>query len=198
LDTYLKSGLELTAILERSGVDTIAVDIQDVGARFYTYVWTMYDVMVAAAAATPPISVVVLDRPNPLGGEVVEGPVRVDHACSTFIARKPIAIRHGMTVGELARLFNAHFVPGDNAVSGRAVELTVVPMAGWRRGMTWAQSGLPWVPPSPNMPTPATALAYVGTCLLEGTNCSEGRGTTLPFELIGRAFHLRFLKCTGT
>ena len=186
-DTYLKSGPELTALLLKSGVDTIAFDIQDVGARFYTYVWTLYDVMVASAAAEPPLAVVVFDRPNPLGGDIVEGPVDVDASCTSFVARKPIAVRHGMTVGELAWMFNKRFVPEDsNNPRGKPVELVVVPMRGWRRRMTWQQTGLPWVPPSPNMPTPATALAYVGTCLFEGTkDCSEGRGTALPFELVG-------------
>ena len=185
-DTYKKSGAELAALLTASGVDTVAFDIQDVGARFYTYVWTLYDVMVAAAAAQPPISVVVFDRPNPLGGEVVEGPVRIDDGFASFVGRRPIAVRHGMTVGELAWMFNKRFVPSDpDNPGGHPVKLAVVPMREWRRHMRWEHTGLPWVPPSPNMPTPGTALAYVGTCLLEGTNCSEGRGTTMPFELVG-------------
>lgn len=185
-DTYLKKGPELTAILERSGVDVVAFDIQDVGARYYAYVWTLYDVMVAAASAKKPISVVVLDRPNPLGGEVLEGPVDIAAGCESLVGRKPIPVRHGMTVGELAWFLNKRYVAADpDNGSRKSVKLSVVAMRGYRRRMTWEETGLPWVPPSPNMPTPRTALAYVGGALLEGTNCCEGKGTTAPFELVG-------------
>ena len=184
-DTYLKKGPELTAILERSGVDVVAFDIQDVGARYYAYVWTLYDVMVAAASPKP-ISVVVLDRPNPLGGEVLEGPVDIAVGCESLVGRKPIPVRHGMTVGELAWFLNKKYVAADpDNGSRKSVKLSVVAMRGYRRRMTWEETGLPWVPPSPNMPTPRTALAYVGGALLEGTNCCEGKGTTAPFELVG-------------
>ena len=176
-DTYLKKGPELTAILERSGVDVVAFDIQDVGARYYAYVWTLYDVMVAAASAKKPISVVVLDRPNPLGGEVLEGPVDIAVGCESLVGRKPIPVRHGMTVGELAWFLNKKYVAADpDNGSRKSVKLSVVAMRGYRRRMTWEETGLPWVPPSPNMPTPRTALAYVGGALLEGTNCCEGKG----------------------
>lgn len=185
-DTYLKKGPKLTAVLERSGVDVVAFDIQDVGARYYAYVWTLYDVMVAAAAAKRPISVVVLDRPNPLGGEVLEGPVDIEPGCDSLVGRKPLPVRHGMTVGELAWFLNKKYVAADpDNRSNKSVKLSVVAMRGYRRRMTWEDTGLPWVPPSANMPTPRTALAYIGGALLEGTNACEGKGTTAPFEMVG-------------
>jgi uncharacterized protein YbbC (DUF1343 family) len=178
-DTYLKSGEALSSIFTDSGVDTIVFDIQDAGARFYTYIWTLYDCMVAAVLAGKRF--VVLDRPNPISGRAATGPV-LDRAYATFVGREPIAQAHGMTVAELALLFNAAFVP---AAAGRPVELETVTMDGWRRRDFHGATELPWVPPSPNMPTPDTALVYPGTCLFEGTNLSEGRGTTQPFELLG-------------
>ena len=185
-DVYRKSGADLVAALRRADVEVIAFDMQDVGARFYTYLWTLYDVLVAAAASDPPIRVVVLDRPNPVGGDVVEGPVVVEDGCASFLARKSVALRHGMTLGELARMLNRRHVPTDpDNPSGEPARLAVVPCRGWRRDMTWAETRLPWVPPSPNVPKPETALAYLVTCLFEATNCSEGRGTANPFELIG-------------
>lgn len=178
-DTYDKSGKELAAVFTASGVDTIVFDIQDVGARFYTYIWTLYDCMVAAVLAGKRF--VVLDRPNPVTGRLATGPV-LDKAYASFVGREPIAQAHGMTVVELALLFNGEFVP---QAAGHPVELETVRMTGWRRGDFYDATGLPWVPPSPNMPTPDTALVYSGTCLFEGTNLSEGRGTTRPFELLG-------------
>lgn len=178
-DTYNKSGGALAAVFTASGVDTVVFDIQDVGARFYTYIWTLYDCMVAAVLAGKRF--VVLDRPNPVTGRAATGPV-LDKAYASFIGREPISQAHGMTVAELALLFNGEFVP---RAAGRPVELETVPMTGWRRGDFFGATGLPWVPPSPNMPTPDTALVYAGTCLFEGTNLSEGRGTTRPFELLG-------------
>ncbi|MFF9865617.1 exo-beta-N-acetylmuramidase NamZ domain-containing protein [Streptomyces sp. NPDC013953] len=174
-DTYLKSGQALADVFTASGVDTVVFDIQDVGARFYTYIWTLYDCMVAAALAGKRF--VVLDRPNPVTGRAALGPV-LDKAYATFVGREPIAQAHGMTVAELARLFRGEFLT-------RPVDLAVVRMSGWRRTDFFDATGLPWVPPSPNMPTPDTALVYAGTCLFEGTNLSEGRGTTRPFELLG-------------
>ncbi|MEV3993276.1 DUF1343 domain-containing protein [Streptomyces sp. NPDC049837] len=174
-DTYLKSGQALADIFTASRVDTVVFDIQDVGARFYTYIWTLYDCMVAAALAGKRF--MVLDRPNPVTGRAALGPV-LDKAFATFVGREPIAQAHGMTVAELARLFNAEFL-------AKPVPLTTVRMSGWRRADFFDETGLPWVPPSPNMPTPDTALVYSGTCLFEGTNLSEGRGTTRPFELLG-------------
>ncbi|MFB7454298.1 exo-beta-N-acetylmuramidase NamZ domain-containing protein [Streptomyces sp. NPDC056194] len=174
-DTYLKSGQPLADVFTASGVDTVVFDIQDVGARFYTYIWTLYDCMAAAALAGKRF--VVLDRPNPVTGRAALGPV-LDRAFATFVGREPIAQAHGMTVAELAGLFNGAFL-------AEPVALETVRMTGWRRTEFFDATGLPWVPPSPNMPTPETALVYAGTCLFEGTNLSEGRGTTRPFELLG-------------
>ncbi|WP_405611134.1 exo-beta-N-acetylmuramidase NamZ domain-containing protein [Streptomyces sp. NBC_00076] len=174
-DTYLKSGQALADIFTASGVDTVVFDIQDVGARFYTYIWTLYDCMEAARLAGKRF--VVLDRPNPVTGRAALGPV-LHKEFATFVGRQPISQAHGMTVAELARLFNGEFLSSP-------VELDTVLMTGWRRSEWYDAWGLPWVPPSPNMPTPDTALVYSGTCLFEGTNLSEGRGTTRPFELLG-------------
>ncbi|MEU3891448.1 DUF1343 domain-containing protein [Streptomyces sp. NPDC029041] len=174
-DTYLKSGRPLADVFTASGVDTVVFDIQDVGARFYTYIWTLYDCMEAARLAGKRF--VVLDRPNPVTGRAALGPV-LHKEFATFVGRQPIAQAHGMTVAELARLFNGEFLT-------EPVPLETVAMSGWKRSDFYDASGLPWVPPSPNMPTPETALVYSGTCLFEGTNLSEGRGTTRPFELLG-------------
>ncbi|MGW6416648.1 exo-beta-N-acetylmuramidase NamZ family protein [Streptomyces sp. NPDC055055] len=174
-DTYLKSGQPLADVFTASGVDTVVFDIQDAGARFYTYIWTLYDCMAAAALAGKRF--VVLDRPNPVTGRAALGPV-LDRAFATFVGREPIAQAHGMTVAELALLFDGEFLAAP-------LELETVRMTGWRRSEFFDATGLPWVPPSPNMPTPETALVYSGTCLFEGTNLSEGRGTTRPFELLG-------------
>ncbi|MFE0641438.1 exo-beta-N-acetylmuramidase NamZ domain-containing protein [Streptomyces sp. NPDC058877] len=174
-DTYLKSGQSLADVFTASGADVIAFDIQDVGARFYTYVWTLYDCMAAASLAGKRF--VVLDRPNPVSGRAALGPV-LEREYASFVGREPIAQAHGMTVAELAGLFNDAFLPSP-------VPLETVRMTGWRRTGFFDATGLPWVPPSPNMPTPETALVYSGTCLFEGTNLSEGRGTTRPFELLG-------------
>ncbi|MEU2911015.1 DUF1343 domain-containing protein [Streptomyces massasporeus] len=174
-DTYLESGRALADIFTASGVDTVVFDIQDVGARFYTYIWTLYDCMEAAQLAGKRF--VVLDRPNPVTGRAALGPV-LHKEFASFVGRQPISQAHGMTVAELARLFNEEFL-------AEAVPLETVTMSGWKRSDFYDASGLPWVPPSPNMPTPETALVYSGTCLFEGTNLSEGRGTTRPFELLG-------------
>ncbi|MEU6481807.1 DUF1343 domain-containing protein [Streptomyces sp. NPDC047017] len=174
-DTYLKSGQPLADVFTASGVDTVVFDIQDVGARFYTYIWTLYDCMEAAALAGKRF--VVLDRPNPVTGRAALGPV-LHKEFASFVGRQPVSQAHGMTVAELARLFNGEFL-------AKPVPLETVLMTGWRRSSFYDAWGLPWVPPSPNMPTPDTALAYSGTCLFEGTNLSEGRGTTRPFELLG-------------
>ncbi len=156
------------------GLDALVFDIQDVGSRYYTYVYTMALAMKAAAKAK--VAFYVLDRPNPMGGVQVEGNL-VGERYRSFVGLYSLPNRHGMTAGELARLFNAR--------DGGGCELTVVPCEGWRRAMTWADTGLPFIPPSPNMPTPDTALVYPGMCLGEGTNVSEGRGTTRPFEQFG-------------
>lgn len=157
-----------------SGIDAVVCDLQDVGARYYTFVYTIAYVMEAARDAGLPV--VVLDRPNPLGGLAADGPV-LRPGWESFVGRYPIAVRHGLTPAELAKLFNDAF--------GIGCDLRVVPMAGWRRALRYDATGLPWVAPSPNMPTLATALVYPGGCLVEGTNLSEARGTTRPFELAG-------------
>ena len=164
---------EPTAAMLR-GLDTLVIDLQDVGARYYTYQWTMALAMRACARAG--VRVLVLDRPNPLGGELVEGNVP-DPRFSSFVGLYPLPARPGLTIGEIARYLNARHVLG--------TDLEVVAMRGWRRRMLWEDTGLPWVPPSPNMPTPDTARVYPGGCLIEGTNLSEGRGTTRPFEWVG-------------
>ena len=172
-DTHKLSGAALDEVVARSGVDTLVFDIADVGTRFYTYIWTMYDLM--AAASRLGVRFVVLDRPNPLGGNVEEGPL-LDPEFASFVGRFPLPVRHGRTAGELATLF------------GLDLDLEVVRMDGWWRGMTFAETGLPWVLPSVNMPTTDTAYAYPATGLFEGTNFSEGRGTTRPFELVGAPY----------
>ncbi|MEA3291340.1 MAG: DUF1343 domain-containing protein, partial [Pseudomonadota bacterium] len=158
-------------------IDLLLFDIQDVGARYYTYAATLALCMRAAARAG--VKVVVLDRPNPIGGLQIEGG-GLDSGLENFCALYPVPQRHAMTVGELARLYNDTF--------GIGCELEVVACEGWRRGDYYDQCGLPWVMPSPNMPTLETAIVYPGMCLLEGTNLSEGRGTTRPFELFGAPF----------
>ena len=173
----------MAELFDEVGLDTVVFDIQDVGARFYTFIWTMYLAMEAAAATGKRF--VVLDRPNPNTGRQAMGPVlHPEHA--TFVGLKPISQQHGMTVGELAQLFNGEFLP--QAV-GTQVDLTVVPIRGWFRDMWFEETGLPWVMPSPNMPTVDTAVVYPGTCLFEAGHATqglaEGRGTTRPFELIG-------------
>ena len=156
------------------GIDVLAFDIQDIGARSYTYVYTMAYAMQSAREMNIPF--VVFDRPNPVGGEQVEGGL-LQPAYSSFIGLYPIPVRHGLTVGELARLFNEEF--------GIGVKLTVVPMQGWQRRMLQSDTGLPWLMTSPNIPTPDSALVYNATALFGGSNVSEGIGTTRPFELVG-------------
>jgi len=160
-----------------SGLDTLVVDLQDVGSRYYTFVWTTVLCLVACARARIPV--VVLDRPNPLGGLAMEGNLP-DPRFASFVGLYPLPARHGMTIAELAAYLNETHQIG--------CALTRVPMEGWRRAMSWEETGLPWVAPSPNMPTPDTARVYPGGCLIEGTNLSEGRGTTRPFELVGAPF----------
>ncbi len=181
-DAYGASVDALTAMVRGAGVDTVVFDIQDVGARFYTYIWTMYTAMRAAVRAGARF--VVLDRPNPVGG-TAHGPMMTSEYTSG-VGAKEIVQAHGMTVGELARYFDGEFLEADEGA--RLEHLEVVQVSGWRRDTVFADTGLPWVMPSPNMPTPDTALVYPGTCLFEGTNLSEGRGTTRPFELVGAPF----------
>lgn len=157
-------------------LDTLVLDIQDVGTRVYTHVATMLAAM--RTCARRGIEFVVLDRPNPINGVDVEGPVLEYPKYRSYVGAYSIAMRHGMTLGELAQMFNSEALGG-------AVQLKVVKMRGWRRTMWFDQTGRPWLLPSPNMPTLATATVYPGQVMFEGTNVSEGRGTTKPFEIIG-------------
>jgi uncharacterized protein YbbC (DUF1343 family) len=156
------------------GVDILVIDLQDVGTRVYTYIYTMANCL--RAAARHGVRVIVCDRPNPIGGATVEGE-RLRPAFASFVGQYPIPLRHGLTIGEIARLFNEEF--------GIGAALDVMPLDGWRRDMYFDDTGLPWVIPSPNLPTLDSALVYPGTVLVEGTLLSEGRGTTRPFELVG-------------
>ncbi|MDE0301224.1 MAG: DUF1343 domain-containing protein [Candidatus Poribacteria bacterium] len=156
------------------GIDVLVYDIQNVGARYYTFITTM--LLSMRAACENDVEFIVLDRPNPIGGNRFEGTLLQQDYIS-FVGAHPIPIRHGMTIGELALLFKAEL--------RLDLQLEVVPMRGWRRNLWYDQTGLPWVPSSPSMPTLDTAILYPGTCLIEGTNLSEGRGTTKPFEWIG-------------
>ena len=159
------------------GLDVLLVDLQDIGARYYTFIWTMYLCMRACEKAG--VAVLVLDRPNPINGITAEGPL-LDPNYKSFVGLHSIRVRHGKTIGELAQQFR------DEAFLD--CQLSVLPMKNWKREMWFDQTGLPWVMPSPNIPTLDTATAYPGMCLLEGTNISEGRGTTRPFETFGAPF----------
>ncbi|MCH7573498.1 MAG: DUF1343 domain-containing protein [Candidatus Marinimicrobia bacterium] len=161
-----------------AGIDVVLFDMQDVGARYYTFVSTLTLVMDACARDRVPIW--VLDRPTPVRGDIIAGPL-LDPAYSSFVGMHPVPIRHGMTLGELAVMINEEgWLTGN-----RHAELTVIPVVNYNRYDWWEDTGLSWIPPSPNIPTPEIALAYLGTCLLEGTNISEGRGTHTPFVLAG-------------
>lgn len=164
-----------TALLD--DLDLVVFDIQDIGTRYYTYVNTLALFMEAVSGKD--IEILVLDRPNPLGGAIVEGPMLED-AFRSFVGLFPVPVRHGMTAGELAHLY-ADLKQLD-------LQVTTLAMKGWRRSMLFSETGLPWIPPSPNMPTCATAEVYPGMCLFEGLNISEGRGTTTPFQLSGAPF----------
>lgn len=158
-------------------IDILLVDLQDVGTRVYTFIYTLSYCLEAARDCGR--SVLILDRPNPVNGHQIEGNLLKPHWAS-FVGRYGLPMRHGLTIGELARLFTNHF-----AIGGR---LDVIAMQGWKRGMWFGDTGLPWVAPSPNMPTPDTAMVYPGQVIWEGTNLSEGRGTALPFEICGAPY----------
>jgi uncharacterized protein YbbC (DUF1343 family) len=181
IDEYMRSfdtqhaGKKVEAGMMQS-VEVMVFDLQDVGTRVYTYIATMAYAMQAAADADIPF--IVLDRPNPINGVAMDGPILEYPEYSSFIGLYPIPLRHGMTAGELARLFNAKFLP-------KKCRLTIVPMENWTRAEWFDETSLPWVLPSPNLPTPASATVYPGQVILEGTNLSEGRGTTKPFEMFG-------------
>lgn len=159
------------------GVECLLIDLQDVGARYYTFIWTVALCMKACEERGIPI--LVLDRPNPLGGDRTEGPWS-DRSYSSFVGWHPIIVRHGLTVGEIALWLRDRHYP--------RAEVEIVRLVGWDRAMGFADTGLPWIPPSPNMPTSMTAEVYPGGCLIEGTNLSEGRGTTRPFEIVGAPY----------
>ena len=162
----------LPAMLD--GIDTLVIDLQDIGTRIYTYIYTMANCM--RAAKRHGIEVIVCDRPNPIAGLEIEG-ITLEPGNESFVGLYPMPTRHGMTIGELARLFNEHI--------GIGADLEVVTMTGWNRAMFWDDTDLPWVMPSPNIPTLDSAIVFPGTVHIEGTNASEGRGTTRPFELVG-------------
>ncbi|MDO8678987.1 MAG: DUF1343 domain-containing protein [Acidobacteriota bacterium] len=157
-----------------AGIDALVIDLQDIGARIYTYIYTMANCL--RACAKHGVDVIVCDRPNPIGGRDVEGPMLVP-GYESFVGQFPIPMRHGMTIGELARFFNKHFTIN--------APLEVIDMEGWSRGIYGDATGLPFVMPSPNIPTLDSAIVYPGTVLFEGTMASEARGTTRPFELVG-------------
>lgn len=159
------------------GIDLLVFDMQDIGIRYYTFPYTLSNLMASCAGLGLPLA--VLDRVNPLGGVRVNGNL-LDPQFASFVGKFPLPVRHGLTLGEFARWVNRE--------TAAACDLTVVPCEGWRRGMRFPETGLPWVMPSPNMPSNETLLCYEGTCLFEGTNLSEGRGTTKPFELVGAPF----------
>ncbi|HEV7626715.1 MAG TPA: DUF1343 domain-containing protein, partial [Streptomyces sp.] len=181
-DAYGADAAKMATLFRKAGADTIVFDIQDVGVRFYTYIWTMYQAMVAARDIGA--GFIVLDRPNPVGRRA-DGPLMTKEFTSG-VGLKPIIQQHGLTVGELARYFNGELLP-DEGKGGKA-DLEVVRVTGWNPSSPAQETGLPWVPPSPNMPFPDTATAYAGTGYFEGTNLSEGRGTTRPFEFIGAPY----------
>lgn len=160
-----------------AGIERMVVDVPDIGTRYYTFIWTTALVMKACERNGIPVT--ILDRPNPIDGVHVQGTM-LDPEYASFVGLYPIPMRHGMTLGELAQLFKARYFP--------KLELDVVRLEGWQRAMRFRHTGLPWAMPSPNMPTPETALVYPGQCLIEGTQMSEGRGTTRPFEIFGAPY----------
>jgi uncharacterized protein YbbC (DUF1343 family) len=181
-DAYGADATKLAGFYAQARVETVVFDIQDVGARFYTYIWTMYEAMIAAGRGGQRF--VILDRPNPIGGRA-RGPMLAD-GYTSGVGQDKIVQAHGMTVGELAGFFNKVIFPARGFAG--VPDLDVIRLTGWRGDELYAETDLTWVLPSPNMPTPDTALVYPGTCMFEATNLSEGRGTTRPFELIGAPY----------
>ena len=181
-----KSGVPVYSLYSRTrkpepsmlkDIDVLVIDLQDVGSRYYTFIWTMELCMQACNEAGK--AVVILDRPNPIGGRLTEGPV-LDPGFSSFIGQRPLPVRHGMTIGEICNYLRGEFYPD--------LDMHIISLQGWKRNMYFDETRLPWILPSPNMPTLDTAIVYPGMCLLEGTNISEGRGTTRPFEIFGAPF----------
>ncbi|PKL51669.1 MAG: DUF1343 domain-containing protein [Nitrospira bacterium HGW-Nitrospira-1] len=172
---YGRTRKPLPAMLKN--IDAMVIDMQDAGARYYTFIWTMALVMEASQEQNK--AVVILDRPNPIGGDMTEGPV-LQSEYASFVGLRSLPVRHGMTIAEIALYLKEVYYP--------ALDLYIINMEGWKRQMWFDNTGLPWVLPSPNMPTLETAAVYPGMCLLEATNLSEGRGTTRPFEIFGAPF----------
>jgi len=158
-------------------VDVLVIDLQDIGARYYTYIWTMYLCMETSNESGK--AVVILDRPNPITGKHIEGPV-LDEEFSSFVGLRPLPVRHGMTIGEIGLYFYKNYFP--------SLDFHIIKMNGWYKDQWFDDTGLPWIMPSPNIPTLESATVYPGMCLIEGTNISEGRGTTRPFEIFGAPF----------
>lgn len=158
-------------------IDTLVIDLQDIGSRYYTFIWSMELCMQACLEQKK--SLVILDRPNPINGKTIEGPV-LEQSYGSFVGNRPLPVRHGMTIGEIACYLKATYYS--------ALDLHIIKMEGWHRRMWYEQTKLPWIMPSPNMPTLDTAFVYPGMCLLEGTHISEGRGTTKPFEIFGAPY----------
>jgi uncharacterized protein YbbC (DUF1343 family) len=183
---YKKTGLPAYSLYSHTrkpepsmleAIDVMVIDMQDIGARYYTFIWTMELCMQACHESGK--SVVILDRPNPLGGRHTEGPV-LDASYASFVGQRPIPVRHGMTAGEIGTYLMGEFY--------QSLDFHVIPVQAWKRKKLFDETTLPWIMPSPNMPTLETATVYPGMCLLEGTNLSEGRGTTRPFEIFGAPF----------
>ncbi len=172
---YSETRIPTPAMFDR--IDTLIIDIQDVGTRVYTFIYTISHCIEVAAKLKK--NIVILDRPNPIGGLQIEGNL-LDPDYASFVGRFPIPMRHGLTVGEISQFFNQQFNLG--------CDLKVIPMKGWKRSMYWQDTDLTWLPPSPNLPTPISCMVYPGQVIFEGTNISEGRGTTLPFEQFGAPF----------
>lgn len=181
---YRKDSAALARTL--SGLDVVLVDIQDVGTRLYTFVWTLFALMRAASTLPAPPRFLIADRPNPLGGLQVEGPLLNTSCCASRYGLAAVAHRHGLTVGEAARLFAATLASSN--ASRPVLNVSVARLTNWRRSYLFHETGLPWLPPSPNLPTADSAIAYAATVFVEATTASEGRGTTTPFQLIGAPF----------
>ncbi|OMJ14466.1 hypothetical protein AYI70_g7851 [Smittium culicis] len=185
-DAYnFTSGSDWSNAYTSMNADVIVFDIQDIGARFYPRIWSLYDALVGAAISEKKI--IVLDRPNPIGGTVVDGEV-ISPGFESQLGKAPISIQHGMTIGELATMFNEEFLPKDQQLSGKSIKkakLEVIKMTGWDRNMFFDQTGLDWYTPAGFVPTPDTPLFYAGTGIFTEINISDGRGTTIPFEVFG-------------
>ena len=176
---------QISKVIEELNITMIVVDMQDVGVRLYTFIWTMYHIMIAISTSSlyNKVTFVICDRPNPLGGLLVSGPMLNISCCKSGYGEYPIPHIHGLTIAELALLFNQ-----SPEINLSIENIIPIQMKGWKRNMKWKDTKLSWIPPSPNIPTPNTALLYGATVFLEATTISEGRGTTTPFEIFGAPF----------